>query len=199
VCTFTITVTDNEDPIITCPSNIAVNTGAGACTATVTFSASATDNCSSIVTYSHAPGSAFPVGTTTVTATATDPAGNTDVCTFTITVTDNEDPIITCPSNIAVNTGAGACTATVTFSASATDNCSSIITYSHAPGSAFPVGTTTVTATATDPAGNNTCDVCTFTCPSNMNTGALCTDNETDNCSARDLQPSPVLRNTCTR
>jgi phage tail sheath gpL-like len=96
VCTFDIVVTDNESPVITCPSDIAVNTDAGDCEAVVTFSASATDNCSSIITYSHASGSAFPVGTTTVTATATDPAGNTDVCTFT-RLDDNEDPIITCP------------------------------------------------------------------------------------------------------
>ena len=83
----------------------------------------------------------------TVTATATDPAGNTDVCTFDITVTDNEDPVITCPADIAVNTDAGDCEAVVTFSASATDNCSAVITYSHNSGDAFPVGTTTVTAT----------------------------------------------------
>jgi hypothetical protein len=57
------------------------------------------------------------VGTTTVTATATDPANNTDVCTFDITVTDNEDPVITCPADIAVNTDAGDCEAVVTFSA----------------------------------------------------------------------------------
>jgi hypothetical protein len=159
-CTATVTVEDNEDPVITCPADIAVNTDAGDCEAVVTFSASATDNCSAVITYSHASGSAFPVGTTTVTATATDPAGNTDVCTFDIVVTDNEDPVITCPTDIAVNTDAGDCEAVVTFSASATDNCSAVITYSHASGSAFPVGTTTVTATATDPAGNT--DVCTF-------------------------------------
>jgi hypothetical protein len=41
------------------------------------------------------------LGTTTVTATATDPANNTDVCTFDIVVTDNESPVITCPSDIA--------------------------------------------------------------------------------------------------
>jgi hypothetical protein len=81
----------------------------------VTFSASATDNCSSAITYSHASGSAFPVGTTTVTATATDPANNTDVCTFDIVVTDNESPVITCPSDIAVNTEQGDCEAVVTF------------------------------------------------------------------------------------
>jgi len=203
VCTFDIVVTDNEDPVITCPADIAVNTDAGDCEAVVTFSASATDNCSAIVTYSHASGSAFPVGTTTVTATATDPAGNTDVCTFDIVVTDNEDPVITCPTDIAVNTDAGDCEAVVTFSASATDNCSAIVTYSHASGSAFPVGTTTVTATATDPAGNT--DVCTFdivvtdnedpviTCPADIavNTDAGDCDavvtfsaSATDNCSS---------------
>jgi hypothetical protein len=38
------------------------------------------------VTYSHVSGSTFPVGTTPVTATGTDTAGNTASCSFRVTV-----------------------------------------------------------------------------------------------------------------
>ena len=162
-CTFTVTVNDTENPVITCPANITVNNDANACGAAVTFTATATDNCvGTVITYSQNPGSVFPIGTTTVTATATDASGNISTCTFTVTVNDTENPVITCPANITVNNDANACGAAVTFAATATDNCvGTVITYSHAPGSVFPIGTTTVTATATDASGN--ISTCTFT------------------------------------
>ena len=50
----------------------------------------AADNCGSAsVTTSKASGSSFPLGTTTVTATATDGSGNTRQCSFTVTVLYN--------------------------------------------------------------------------------------------------------------
>lgn len=41
-------------------------------------------------------GSAFPVGTTVVTCTATDSSGNTSTCTFTVTVQDTGSPMVEC-------------------------------------------------------------------------------------------------------
>ena len=66
------------------------------------------------------------IGTTTVTWTATDAAGNTQTCTQSVTVSDTEKPIITCPANVSVAADAGLCTATaVTLGTpTATDNCS---------------------------------------------------------------------------
>ena len=57
--------------------------------ARVDFAAVATDNCdaSPTVTAEPASGSLFPVGTTTVTVTAVDSAGNTESCSFEVTVT----------------------------------------------------------------------------------------------------------------
>ena len=46
-------------------------------------------------------GQRFNVGVTTVTWTATDVTGNPATCQFTVTVTDDEDPVIICPSDIA--------------------------------------------------------------------------------------------------
>ena len=52
-------------------------------------------------------GSTFPVGTTTVTNTATDASGNTTSCSFTVTVTDTQNPVITCPGNLVLDGGRG--------------------------------------------------------------------------------------------
>ena len=102
-----------------------------------------------------ASGSVFPVGTTTNTFVATDAAGNTSTCSFNVIVKDNESPVITCPANIIQCDNH-----IVIFAPTATDNCSAIVVSSPASGSNFPTGTTLVTVTATDPAGN--ISTCTF-------------------------------------
>lgn len=83
----TITVVDTKPPTITCPANIIVDAAAAA-GATVSFSATATDACdpSPTVSYSKNPGTVFPIGTKTVTCTATDCSGNSASCQFTVTV-----------------------------------------------------------------------------------------------------------------
>src|ERR1039458_7912606 len=139
-------------PAITCPGNITVNAAAGGCTSNVTFTVTTMDNCGSTSVVSvPASGSAFPVGTTTVISTANDGNGDTNQCSFTVTVVDNQPPAITCPGNITVNAAPGACTSNVTFTVTATDNCGSAGVVSvPASGFAFPLGTTTVTNTADD-------------------------------------------------
>ncbi|HKS28040.1 MAG TPA: PxKF domain-containing protein [Pyrinomonadaceae bacterium] len=95
--------------------------------------------------------------------TATDAAGNSASSTQTITVIDPTPPTISCPADITVYLplNSTAVSTPVNFSASGSDNCGSPnITYSQAPGSNFPVGTTAVTATATDAGGNSVS--CTF-------------------------------------
>jgi hypothetical protein len=96
----TITVIDNTAPIIVCPANITVNAPSGTCSAAVSFTVNASDNCSvpTVVT-SKASGSVFSLGTTTVVATATDAAGNTSSCSFTVTVNDVGAPVITLNGN----------------------------------------------------------------------------------------------------
>lgn len=154
----TITVTDPTAPTLNVPADITVSNDAGSCSAVVNFTATGGDNCNAdgvTVQTSHASGSAFPKGTTAVTATATDWAGNTTTKTFNVTVNDTEKPTLTAP-DIVVSNDAGSCSAAVSFSSlAATDNCGSVnVQTSHASGSVFPKGTTTVTATATDASGN---------------------------------------------
>lgn len=162
-CSFTVTVTDDEPPVATCPADITQAADAGGCDAVISFTATVSDNCPG-ATIACAPpsGSAFPVGTTTVTCTATDAAGNTSTCSFDVTVNDGEPPVATCPADITQSVDAGLCGAIITFSASASDNCPGATVACAPPsGSLFPVGVTTVTCTATDAAGNT--GVCSFT------------------------------------
>lgn len=74
-----------EKPTITCPANINVGCSMDLLVP-VNFSASATDNCdpNPTLNYSIAPGSGFPVGTTSVTATARNASGVESSCTFTV-------------------------------------------------------------------------------------------------------------------
>jgi hypothetical protein len=159
--TFKVTIADTELPKFTgkCPGDIAKNTEPGKCSAVATFTPpTASDNCSG-VTVACVPqsGYAFPKGVNTVTCTAADAANNRISCSFTVTVNDTEAPSITCPSNVtAVTPVQGAPTAAVTYAApTGSDNCPGV-TFACVPpsGSTFNVGTTSVTCTATDAAGN---------------------------------------------
>ena len=132
------------------------------CGSNVVFSVGVTDNCpgASVVSVP-ASGSAFPIGVTLVTSTATDASGNTSVCTFNVIVRDVTPPVIACPADITVNAPLGTCVSNVTFTVNATDLCGAVSVVSvPASGFAFPVGTNVVTSTATDASGNTS--VCTF-------------------------------------
>ncbi|MBK9451741.1 MAG: HYR domain-containing protein [Bacteroidetes bacterium] len=182
-CSFVVTVLDTETPVVTCPSNITVSNDLGQCSAAVGYSATASDNCPGVtVALSPASGSVFAVGTSSVTATATDASGNAATCSFTVTVNDTEAPSITCSANLTVSNDNGVCGAAVNYAVSSSDNCagSSVAQGSGlASGSVFPVGTTTNTFVATDAAGNTA--ACSFTvtvndteapvvtCPANVN------------------------------
>ena len=85
-----------------------------------------------VVTTSSSSGDTFPVGVTTVTATAVDGVGNTTTCSFDVTVTDTEAPTITCPDDITVSNDLGECGAVVTYADPvAEDNCDLILDESY--------------------------------------------------------------------
>ena len=149
---------------ITCPANIVAGTAVGLCSAVVSFAATASGGSgSATVTCSPPSGSVFPKGTTPINCTAIDGSGNTANCYFAVAVNDTEKPHITCPANIAIGCSVNLLVP-VTFAATATDNCdpSPTVTCSPASGSGFPIGTTTVTCTATDASGNSSLP-CSFT------------------------------------
>lgn len=76
--------------VLDCPDDISVSNDPGECSAVVTYTEPSGDTCGT-VTCDHPSGSTFPVGETTVTCTSS--VGPT--CSFKVTVTDDEDPVIT--------------------------------------------------------------------------------------------------------
>ena len=141
-CSFTVTVIDNQPPIIVCPENKVVNAEPGTCrSATVPFTIIVTEGCrvdvhtrsgTSGVNWLDINGATnmplnggydFPVGLNTVSVSATDASGNTSTCSFTVTVLDNENPVITAkPSDVTVECESQIPAANIS-SVSATDNC----------------------------------------------------------------------------
>ena len=88
-CTVAVTVEDTLPPVLTpCPSNQSLNPLPTACGAPASWAPpTATDNCAGVVVSSNKnPNDFFSPGSTTVLYTATDPGGNTDTCSFVITI-----------------------------------------------------------------------------------------------------------------
>jgi hypothetical protein len=163
---------------LTCPANVSVSNAPNQCGATVTYPAPTAGPSCGTVTCAPISGSFFPVGTTTVTCTPT----TGSACTFTVQVTDTQAPTITCPTSVTSVTPAPNQMGTiVTYPPpTASDNCPGVtVTCVPASGSIFPVGTTTVTCTATDASGNTA--TCSFTV------------TEFDVCLQDDSNPATVL------
>jgi len=116
--TYTVNIVDMNDPGSMCPASITLNTSAdgmpGDCLHEVNGTALdvvPSDNCGiASATHDYDFGGTslddeeFPLGATVVTWKVTDLSGNMSTCSFTITVVDNEFPVITCPSDVTVNT-----------------------------------------------------------------------------------------------
>ena len=171
---FTLTVIG--PPVITCPGNITVTTtNSGG--AVVNYSVTVSGGCPPITTNCVPPsGSVFPIGATTVNCSATDSCGQSNNCSFTVTVSPPPPLSITCPGNITVTTtNSGG--AVVNYNVTVSDGCPPITTNCVPPsGSVFPIGATTVNCNATDSCGqSNSCSftvtvlpLLSITCPGNI-------------------------------
>jgi hypothetical protein len=165
-CTATsytmITTIDNVAPVIAAPAAKTVNTNPGACYATnvALGTPNVFDNCGSVTYTNNAP-VVYQAGVTVVTWTATDAMGNTATSTQTVTVIDNQAPVIACPADI-VHTGVAYITVPLPVTS---DNCGVGLVVNDFNGTSnasgiYPAGNTTVTWTVTDIHGNtNTCSM----------------------------------------
>ena len=238
-CDQTVTLLDgaSQPPTITCPDDVVQNALANDCyldnvaiddpvyddncgVTTLTWSFTDPDgdvHNSPATGINTVGGQTFEVGTSTVTYTVSDAAGNSTTCSFDVTIIDNNPPVFTagCPiSTITVDAAAGLCEAPVNVPApDVNDPCGEPFTLTHdSPYSSntnnadgnYPVGTTIVTWTATDASGNvSTCqqtiivnDVTnpTITCPANITETAAA-----DDCSKILTSPSnPAIGDDCT-
>ncbi len=120
---------DTTAPTITCPPAITSNVVPGQCSAVVTYASSASDECS-VASFTCSPpsGSTFAKGTTNVTCKAFDTHGNTNTCSFTVTVRDNQLPVINLKPAITdlVNNHTYRTFTLADFVASVPDNCDAL-------------------------------------------------------------------------
>lgn len=158
---FTLNVVGNSAPTLTVPSSFSVEGDtAGGWTADWS-GVSATDpedNPDPTPTCDPVAGSVVPLGTTSVSCSVTDAAGATTTGGFAVTVVDTTDPVLHgMPGDRSLTTGDPDGVPVTYTSPTATDvvDGSPSVGCSPASGTTFPVGTTTVTCTATDGSGNS--------------------------------------------
>eukprot|EP00057_Strongylocentrotus_purpuratus_P027205 XP_011681679.1 PREDICTED: uncharacterized protein LOC105446458 [Strongylocentrotus purpuratus] len=158
-CNATVTVEDNEDPVVIC-RDLVVDTIAGNSTAVVGLGelvAASADNVGVESTTSEPAETTYQLGQTTVVITVANAAGNTGSCNATVTVEDTEDPEVTC-RDLVVDTIAGNNTAVVGLGelvAASSDNVGVESTTSEPDlETTYKLGQTTVVITVADAAGN---------------------------------------------
>jgi hypothetical protein len=171
-CSFTVRVNSSSTCAITCPPNIPIQgdpeiiatetcpngnpppNDTSPCKTVIYDEPSSTEGC--LRSCNPHSGSKFGVGITTVHCSATDLAGNTSSCSFTVTITGGTPCVITCPSTFVIGAGSE-CGNTVTYSnPTTTGSCGGdpseppfppIPTCNPPSGSFFPVGIITVICT----------------------------------------------------
>ena len=126
-CTSLITVIDPHAPKARCQSATVYLDAAGIATVHASdVNNGSNDNCSietmavSLSTFDCADMGSLH----TATFTVTDPAGNTDDCTASVTVLDGINPSLSCPANQTIYTGSAACTSSYSIPDPVSDNCS---------------------------------------------------------------------------
>ncbi|MCK5126614.1 MAG: HYR domain-containing protein [candidate division Zixibacteria bacterium] len=154
-CSFSVTVIDNQPPEIICLADTIVESRPGQCSAIVQFYPEIIDNCPNTYIWCSPPsGYSYPIGNTEVLCIATDLAGLTDSCRFTVTVIDAEPPVITCPTDIQLPMEQDMCGAMLEYEPEITDNCPGV-SYEMIPpgGTVLPIGNNTVLVAAIDASG----------------------------------------------
>ncbi len=178
-CHTFLTLADSVAPLIACPENVFADSRLNFCDAYINPGLPVvSDNCGLVEYINDYVGEEqandyYPVGTTIITWTATDDYGNTSACQQEVTVTDNEAPLVNCPSDISVVNDPGVCGATVMLPdpdysdncsvesvvwemSGSTDGNSAATGINSIGGQTLNSGSTTVTFTIKDSSGNPT-------------------------------------------
>ena len=154
--TVSVTVQDTTPPFLSVPLDVTVEQETIAGSA-VSLTATAPDICDASPEVASDAPAVFPLGTTTVTFTATDDSGNSASATMQVTVEDTTPPVIMVPPDITVEqtSAAGTPVDPADVTATVTDICDASPDLTDDAPAVFPLGTTTVTFTATDDSGNS--------------------------------------------
>ncbi|MHA3684048.1 HYR domain-containing protein [Leucobacter sp. HY1910] len=151
-------VIDTTPPVVTVPQSPVIAEAQGPAGASVSYSATATDDVDGALTPTCSPasGSRFPFGSTLVTCTATDAAGSVGTGSFTVDVIDTTGPRITTQGPVrAVAEDASGSIVTYWVTASDLVEGARPVSCSPASGSRFPLGSTPVTCTSSDSRNNS--------------------------------------------
>ena len=159
---FDVLVTDTTAPVIAVPTAVSAE-ATSAAGADVIFGASASDLVDGEVTPSCAPasGATFALGSTTVTCAAADVRGNTASASFDVSVVDTTPPAFDPVPALGPIEAVGPAGTPVLYAVGATDLVDGDVTPTCdlVSGSVFAIGTTQVTCSATDAAGNTSSTV----------------------------------------
>lgn len=155
---FKVRVVDTKAPTIAATADVTAE-ATGPTGATVAYTPpSAKDVVDGDVAPSCSPaaGSVFALGSTSVTCTAQDRAGNQASATFNVKVADTTPPAIALHPDVtatATSTSGAPVSYTLPTVTDAVDK-AVVVSCTPASGATFPIGTTTVTCTARDASGN---------------------------------------------
>src|SRR5690606_10759635 len=177
-----ITNTTEFRNITSCPTNFSQNVDAGTCGAVVTFTLPTTDisGGSMVLSSSLGNGDIFPVGITTVTYEERD-AGNIatgNICSFDVTIVDNEAPTAICQNTTIYLDAAGNATLTAAdIDNGSSDNCSAVtLTTSQTTFNCSDLGTLNVTLYVEDAYGNTSSCVANVTIDDSIPATVACQD-----------------------
>ena len=129
--TQTVVIDDTTPPVLACPATLTIGNLPGQCFGTLGTLpvATATDDCDPDVaittTTSFADPLQIPLGTQTITYTATDNCGNTATCSVDLVVTDTEGPTLICDqiTQVSLNNQGQAVVPAAVFDDGSFDNC----------------------------------------------------------------------------
>ncbi|MBK8954456.1 MAG: HYR domain-containing protein [Saprospiraceae bacterium] len=167
-CNFDVIINDNTAPLPDCESDqtIVLNSVCQLMVPDLTDDATASDNCSSLFSWSQFPYAgtlmASGEGTThTITVTVDDGNGNTNTCSVVLTGDDTTPPIPDCENDqtVLLNVNCEANVPNLRNGATATDNCSTTFTWTQSPAQNTKLSLAegamyTATVTANDGNGN---------------------------------------------
>ncbi|WP_225035757.1 BspA family leucine-rich repeat surface protein [Winogradskyella sp. SM1960] len=170
-CEQGISVVDSTPPVITCPTVAPYyTTEPGQCDTSLSFVATATDNCNGSPLINYEIGGhpitfpyTFSIGTTNVVAIADDGNGLTSTCNFDVIVEDRESPTAICqPLTIALDASGNASIAEDAINNGSSDACGGVTFDTDITDfDCSDIGANTVILTVTDASGNT--DTCTTT------------------------------------
>lgn len=180
-CAATVTILDTISPTAVCQNITVYLNGSGSASITATdVDGGSTDNCSVALSIDVIGFTCTNLGTNSVVLTATDPSGNTNTCTSTVTVLDTISPTVSCADiwlNLDANGSASIIPGNIVVGSTGSDNCATpTLSLDISTFDCTMLGANLVTVTATDASGNTSSCTSTITIYDITDPTAVCQD-----------------------